>query len=187
MKLSGFLFIRSREINMKTKYIIGFIVGAAVLPLLAIVLIPTPKPQAARPLMGEKMTDQTATHIERGAAHAAYNSDPPTSGVHWGDGVAGAGIKTEQVPDELVLHSMEHGAAVIWYKADLAKDEIAKIQGAFDAAKIAKKIMVPRTNLDVPVALVSWGYLLKQKTLDPAQITAFLLSNNGRGTENSPI
>ena len=172
---------------MQSKYIIGFIIAAVVVPLLGVALIPSPKPQVAGPLMGEKMADQGSAHIARGATHPAYNSNPPTSGWHWGDGVAGGGIKTEQVPDELVVHSMEHGAAVVWYKADLSKDDIAKIQAAYDAAKIAKKIMIPRANLDVPVALVSWGYLLKLQTIDPAQITAFLVSNSGHGTENAPI
>lgn len=172
---------------MQSKYIIGFIVAVVVLPLLGFVLIPAPKSQAARPLMGEKMSDQGSAHVARGATHPAYNSNPPASGWHTGDGVAGGGIKTEQVADELVLHSMEHGAAVVWYKADLTKDEIAKIQTAYDAAKIAKKIMIPRANLDVPVALVSWGYLLKLQTIDSAQITAFLLSNSGHGLENAPI
>src|SRR3990167_7267624 len=69
-----------------------------------------------KPLQGKETTSQGATHVARGQSHSSYNSNPPTSGWHWGDGVAGPGIKDEPVPDELVLHSMEHGAAVVWYK-----------------------------------------------------------------------
>src|SRR3990167_10830408 len=72
----------------------------------------------SKPLMGEKMADEGATHIARDKSHLPYKSNPPTSGPHW-VGVAGAGIKTEPVPDELVLHSMEHGATVVWYRDNL--------------------------------------------------------------------
>ncbi len=144
-------------------------------------------PQGPLPLMGTKMPDQGATHVASGATHPAYNSNPPTSGWHWGDGVAGAGVKKEQVPDELILHIMEHGAAVVLYKADLPQGDVDKIQAAYDAARVAKKIMVPRANLDVPVALASWNYLLKLDTIDGAKITEFLLSNSNHGPENAPI
>lgn len=145
-----------------------------------------PAPAGPRPLMGENMPDQGGPHVAQGAEHAAYSSNPPTSGPMWG-GVAGAGVKTEEVPDELILHSMEHGAAVLWYKADLPQDQVDQIRAAYDAARIAKKIMVPRANLDVPVALTSWGYLLKLDTIDNTAITAFLETNNGRAPENGPI
>ena len=82
---------------------------------------------------------------------------------------------------------MEHGAAVVWYRADLPQDQIEKIQAAFDAAKVGKKIMTPRAGLDVPVALTSWGYLLKLDATDAEKITGFILANNDRGPEKAPI
>ena len=45
-------------------------------------------------MMGEKMLDQGAEHVARGASHSAYNPNPPTSGPHWGD-TARPGIKDE--------------------------------------------------------------------------------------------
>ena len=139
----------------------------------------------SKALVGEKMPDQGAVHVARDAEHVAYNSNPPTSGPHWA-GVAGPGIKTEPVADELVLHSMEHGAAVVWYRADLPKAEVEKIKTAFNEAS-GKKIMLPRENLDVPVALTSWGYLLKLEAVDEAQIIAFIETNNDRAPEKAPI
>ena len=68
----------------------------------------------SKPLIGERIADLGAQHVARGESHPPYNSNPPTSGWHWA-GVAGSGIKDEPVPDELILHSMEHGAVVVWY------------------------------------------------------------------------
>lgn len=140
----------------------------------------------SKPLMGEKIADLGAPHVARGESHPSYNSNPPTSGWHWGNGVAGPGIKDKPVPDELVLHSMEHGAAVVWYKDDLPKEEVEKITKAFNDAS-GKKIMLPRKELDVPVALTSWNYLLKLKTVDEAKIKEFIETNNDRAPEKAPI
>jgi hypothetical protein len=136
-------------------------------------------------MMGEKMADLGGEHVSKGASHSAYNSNPPTSGPHW-VGVAGAGIKDELVPDELVLHSVEHGAAVVWYREGLEQSEIDKITQAFNDSS-GKKIMLARKDLDVPVALTSWGYLLKLETIDEAKIKEFIETNNDRAPESAII
>lgn len=139
----------------------------------------------SKAMMGEKMPDLGGQHVARGATHSAYNSNPPTSGPHWTD-VAGPGIKDEGTPDELVLHSMEHGAAVVWYREGLDQSDINKITEAFNNSS-GKKIMVARKDLDVPVALTSWGYLLKLDTVDEAKIKEFIETNNDRAPEKAPV
>ena len=139
----------------------------------------------SKSMMGEKMPDQGGGHVAEGKKHPAYNSNPPTSGPHWA-GVAGPGIKTKPTPDELVLHSMEHGAAVVWYREGLEQAEIDEITEAFASAD-GKKIMLARKALDVPVALTSWGYLLKLDMVDGVKIKEFIETNNDRAPEKAPI
>ncbi len=139
----------------------------------------------SKPLMGEKMADEGARHVARNEPHSAYKSNPPTSGPHWAD-TAGAGVKDGPVPDELVLHSMEHGAAVVWYRDDLTESDVEKIRNAFQGAS-GKKIMLPRKDLDVPVALTSWGYLLKLDIVDETTIREFIETNNDRAPEKAPV
>ena len=143
------------------------------------------KDRLSKPMMGEKMADEGAQHVKEGESHEPYNSNPPTSGPHWAD-VAGPGIKDEFIPDELVLHSMEHGAAVVWYREGLEQAETDKIKRAFNSAS-GKKIMLARKDLDVPVALTSWGYLLKLQTVDEAKIKEFIETNNDRAPEKAPV
>lgn len=140
----------------------------------------------SRPMMGEKIEHLGSQHVARGEEHPEYNSNPPTSGWHWGSGVAGPGIKSEQLPDELVLHSMEHGAVVVWYNEKLDKSDVDRIKEAFVSAS-GKKIMMPRKDLDVPVALTSWNYLLKLNTIDTEKIKEFIETNNDRAPEKAPI
>lgn len=139
----------------------------------------------SKPLMGKEFST-SSLHVPRGEKHEAYNSNPPNSGPHWGDGVAGPGIKDTEVPDELIVHSLEHGAAVVWYKADLPQDQVEKIKQAFNDAS-GKKIMVPRKNLEVPVALTSWGRVLELKAVDTEKVKEFIETNNDRASEKAPI
>ena len=139
----------------------------------------------SKQMMGEKMADEGEGHVAKNASHPAYRSNPPTSGPHWA-GVAGPGIKYEIVPDELILHSMEHGATVVWYKEGLEQSQINRIKEAFNNSS-GKKIMLARKDLGVPVALTSWGYLLKLQTIDESVIKEFIETNNDRAPEKAPI
>ena len=137
--------------------------------------------------VGEKVdAGGNGFHVKRGESHPEYSTNPPSSGPHWGDGVAGAGIHDKEVPDELLVHSLEHGAAILWYKSDLPKDQVGKLEKVFNES-LGKKIMVPRKNLDVPVALTSWGWILKLQTIDEAKIKEFIETNNDRAPEKAPI
>lgn len=145
-------------------------------------------------LMGEEFEIQSTQHIQPGEDHPPYNSNPPTGGWMY-DGVAGAGIHEEEVVDELAVHSMEHGAVVVWYKlseatdsaqiAGLSSEEIDKLKQIFNKAS-GKKILAPRKNLDVPIALTSWGRLLKLQSIDSEKIIAFIETNENRGPEKVP-
>lgn len=138
----------------------------------------------SKPLLGKEIPILESPHVT-GTDHEAYNSDPPTSGPMW-SGTAGPGIKNEQVADELLVHSMEHGAVVVHYQADLPESDIEKITNIFTEAS-GKKIMVPRKNLDVPITLTSWGRLLKLETIDAEQIKEFLETNSDRAPEKMAI
>jgi len=65
--------------------------------------------------LGERIDDQGRDHIALGSAHPAYNSNPPTSGWHTPQ-VANWGSFRTELPDELVLHNLEHGGVWISYK-----------------------------------------------------------------------
>lgn len=138
-----------------------------------------------KPLLGREIKVQGSNHIKPGESHADYNSNPPTSGPMYDD-VSGPGFHDSEVPDEKAVHSMEHGAAIVWYKADLPKNKVEKITKAFQNAS-GKSVMLPRKNLDTPIALTSWGRLLALKTIDAATIKEFIETNNDRAPEKSSM
>src|SRR3989344_1993335 len=124
---------------MKTEHkVIGGVLGLTLIIMVGGVWFSDKKgiensEKLSRPLMGEKMADEGAMHVARDKSHVAYLSNPPTSGPHW-VGTAGPGIKTEPIPDELILHSMEHGAVIVWYKESLSQGNVDIIKEAFQSA-----------------------------------------------------
>lgn len=139
-----------------------------------------------KPLVGEKIEEMKSPHITLKDVHDPYNSNPPTSGPHVGNDVAGPGIKDRPVADELVVHSLEHGAVVLWYRDDVNKEDVERLQKVFSEAS-GKKIMMPRNNMDTPIALTSWNYRLFLDKVDEEKIKEFIETNNDRAPEKAPI
>ncbi len=139
----------------------------------------------SKPLMGEKIVDQGRSHVPIGTK-VDYNSNPPTSGPHYANPQP-AGVYTEPVPDGNLVHSMEHGAVILWYKSNLSKNKVDELKKIFIGVSVSKKIMLPRENLKVPVALTSWGRLLKLQTIDGARIKEFMETNYNRAPEEAPL
>jgi len=157
----------------------------------------------SKPLIGKAIAIQGANHIPDGTKED-YNSNPPTSGSHYADSQP-AGIYDKPVPDGNLIHSMEHGAVILWYKPSdntdnqitegtesakiegLSKQDIDRLKQIFSSVSVSKKIMVPRDSLDVPVALTSWGRLLKLQVIDENQIKTFMETNEDRGPEKAPL
>jgi len=135
--------------------------------------------QDKQPRPGEAFAIQGQEHIAVGASHPEYNSNPPTSGWHYGQ-PANWGVYQSELPDEQVLHNLEHGGIWISYKDidDTAKTALEKI-----AKSNSKVIVTPRSKNDAPIVLASWGRLQKLQTLDKQAILAFIEANSNKSPE----
>ena len=127
------------------------------------------------PSLGQFYEAQSREHIAVGAAHPAYNSNPPSGGWHYAV-PAQTGIYDKELPDEQLIHNLEHGHIWFAYKPDLAKDQVETL------AKIAKDygsriIMTPRATNDSLIAIVAWEHVYKLDAMaaaSEAQIRAFV-------------
>src|SRR3989344_6200472 len=79
---------------------------------------------AERKIYAIEIPDQGRFHIDVGAPHPAYNSNPPTSGWHYEEWES-KGVYKEQQPDEGLVHNLEHGYIWISYRPN-ASSEIVK-------------------------------------------------------------
>ena len=131
-----------------------------------------------RPKLGVSISVIAAKHIADGEQHEPYNSDPPTSGPHYGQ-PAKAGFYDEAMPDEQLIHNLEHGYVVIWYNCT-GLDETAcaalktQIREVMNRAGLTKLIAVPRLSLSVPMAATTWGRLYKPAAFNADELLEFI-------------
>ena len=126
-----------------------------------------------------------AKHIQPGNEPEVYTSNPPTSGPHYGQ-TAKAGFRTEEIPDQNILHNLEHGDIWISYKPSVSKEAVEELK-KFAGGKV---IITPRSSNDTDIALAAWGRLdifnLPNGRVEEAikeRISDFILRHKLKGPE----
>lgn len=136
--------------------------------------------------MGEDLSiavpSQGRNHVQPQATHPEYSSNPPTSGWHSPSTVK-VGFYEEEIPDEQIIHNLEHGDIWISYRPDIdqvIKEELKKFKGS-------KVIITPRSANDTDIALVAWTRLdkfdIENDTLNKSRIDNFIKRYINRGPE----
>lgn len=147
--------------------------------------------QPEEPQIGTQTADEGRKHIAREESHEPYKSDFPTSGPHYADDQSPTkwGVYEEELPDEILVHNMEHGGIVVTYKPDLASKEIQKLKKLFSTPysnkdfKPLKAIVIPRTKNKDPITLGAWRYSLNLQIYDEQQLIAFYKQRLGESPE----
>ena len=91
--------------------------GAGLIVLVAALLWPRVQPSVglAVPVM------ESSAHVEAGTDPGPYNSDPPTSGRHFGESLPSDFYEESEAanfgayPEGRLVHSLEHGYVILWY------------------------------------------------------------------------
>ena len=86
-----------------------------------------------------------------------YAQSPTVGGDHnpsW----LNCGVYGEPVPDELAVHSLEHGAVWVTYRPDLPADQVQALQDVLPDTYI---VLSPREGLPSPVVASAWGAQLQ--------------------------
>lgn len=125
---------------------------------------------------------QGREHIADGSTHPEYNSNPPSSGWHYASPARG-GFYDEPLPDEQVIHNLEHGDIWIAYHPDLSQDIIDSLE-SFAGQYV---VVSPRINNEGDISLVSWGRVdtfdVENGIVDEGRIRDFISRYDNRGPE----
>src|SRR3989344_1311959 len=113
---------------------------------------------ALRKIYAVEISDQGRNHINIGAEHPAYNSNPPTSGWHY-EKWETKGVYKEQQPDEGLIHNLEHGYIWISYRPDASPEIVKQLENFYSFGK--KIIVEPRKENDKLIVLAAWNWLDK--------------------------
>ena len=204
---------KAREILARVPILVWFLSVTLVLVIGGVLLVTkmgpgTQKEDATKP---EKVSKEVVgtdvfsivsrEHIQFGTPGSNYNSDPPTSGPHWGSPVD-KGIYDKEFPDEQLIHNLEHGYILISYRS--AKSDLQPSQATPDASlksatpdeinqlkSIVEKddwkiVMSPREKDQTKIVLAAWGRVLKLDDFDEKKIKDFISTYRNRGPERTP-
>jgi hypothetical protein len=84
-----------------------------------------------------------------------YGTSPPTSGRHYQE-PAPDGAYGEAPQDEQLVHTLEHGRVIIWFKPSLPEEQRADLKALFDEDSY-QMVLAPRTNMPYQVAASAWN------------------------------
>lgn len=136
------------------------------------------RPEKSR--SGEVFPSLGAQHIPNGAERPAYNSNPPTSGGHYGQPAAW-GVYYQELPDEQIVHNLEHGGIWISYK-DI-DEEIKKKLEIIGKNNPGSVVVSPRSANDAKIAIAAWTRLEKMDVYDEEKIINFIKANKNKSPE----
>ena len=130
----------------------------------------------------------TAAHIPVGTRGKGYASDQPTSGQHYSvPGIAPTdwGIYSSPFPDEILIHNMEHGGIIAYYRPSAPPAEIEQLRQFISAQPGYPKgfIVAPRASLPADITLAAWEYYLPVFQYDEVTMTAFVSAHYDKGPE----
>ncbi len=130
---------------------------------------------------------RTKQHVDLNDSNAdddvTYSTVPPTSGDHWST-ASRCGFFTDPVPDEAIVHNMEHSNVIIHYnlpnQADV--DALENVyNGLEDGWRNHFTVARPYDEIGVgQVALTTWGVLDVMDGVDQERIERFYENYVGR-------
>ena len=126
------------------------------------------------------------SHIVARLPLSTYPSVPPASGPH--NAIPyGAGVYSTPPPIDRVIHSLEHGAAIVWYAPDVSGQELDRIRTFYEGQKVGSRVIV--APYDYPdegaagtlpagtrMALVAWHKVQKCANVNLAAAFGFTSS-----------
>jgi hypothetical protein len=146
-------------------------------------------------------TPDELQHANEGTAHSdggvavTWQSNPPTSGIHfdqwvrWNRSYAG-----QTIPRAYWVHNLEHGGVVFGYRCDVpCPDDVARLTAMLAALPLDtecsairhRAIVVEDRELppDVRFSAAAWLYSWTSNCVDEASLTAFYTAHVARGPE----
>ena len=112
---------------------------------------------------------QDRAHVSAAIQLSQYPSVPPASGPH-NPIPLGAGVYGSPPAIDRAIHSLEHGAAIVWYSPDASGPELDKIKAFYERSDVGRRVIV--APYDYPdqgaagtlpkgaqMALVAWHYV----------------------------
>lgn len=145
-------------------------------------------------VLGEAVAVTSAEHVAEGSDPGPYASNPPAGGAHYASELD-AGFYDEDAPEAgmaypagPLVHNLEHGYVIFWYNCAAYSGDCStlkeSIRMAMKDAGSTKLIAFPWTDMQVPLAMTSWGRILEFPQIDSDLMVAFARNNRNHAPES---
>jgi Protein of unknown function (DUF3105) len=139
--------------------------------------------KVAEALPGEHSID------DPGGTSRTWNTDPPTSGPHYGI-AAVFGAYAEELEIARVVHNLEHGGIYILYGDAVPEETVGELRSFYDGHQTGT-VMAPLDELNRQFALGAWvsdgeggnAYLAKCREFDENAVSTFFRAFQFQGPE----
>ena len=138
------------------------------------------RPEEQEPGVGTPVSVMGNEHIATGILFSDYNSIPPTSGPHWAE-PARCGSYDAEIPDEQLVHNLEHGNVVISYNLP-NEGEAGRLIRFLETLPGLETWAVVRPYSKISpgtIAMTAWGVIDHISGVDEQRIETFFLAYAG--------
>ncbi len=172
-------------------------ISLAVIAVIVIIVLSVNKSPGSTGLLGEEVLIQSADHVSEDTQPGPYNSNPPAGGNHFEEDFSAKFYQESDLatlpryPEGYLVHSLEHGYVIFWYNCLVSETDCITlkqtIQKVMDETGGTKLIAFPWADMNIPLAMTSWGRILKFDKPDPALMKQFVERNRYQAPEpNAP-
>jgi hypothetical protein len=167
--------------------------GAAVVAAVVLIVLLTQTNPASAQIMGDPVAISSSAHIPESDQPGPYASNPPAGGPHYESVLTARFYEESDLaglianPEGSLVHNLEHGYVIFWYncQADGVNCDDLKqtIQEVMDETGRTKLIAFPWPDMEVPLAMTSWGRILEFSQVDAGLMKQFVLGNRYKAPE----
>ena len=168
----------------------------------ALVLSPNLTPRSGGGLRGVNTGGHIELDVDDGAVHipgnaynvGGYSVVPATSGPHWAGPTTPAGFPAparwgqyeQALPNEVLLHNLEHGGIGLHYDCEVPCPEIVQALDDIIPRNPSQFILSPYVNMPGKIAVTAWRHHLYLDEVDEEEIRKFIDEYQDRAPESVP-
>jgi hypothetical protein len=130
----------------------------------------------------EEPDTEGRTHVPEGT-DVEYATTPPTSGDHYAT-PANTGFYPAPLPEEQLVHNLEHGQIVIWYRTDAPSEVIDALEAVFEQERVATiATQYDRVPAGFNFVMTAWGASQACELVSQEVVNDFRREYQGQGPE----
>ncbi|HVF76261.1 MAG TPA: DUF3105 domain-containing protein [Acidimicrobiales bacterium] len=115
-----------------------------------------------------------------------YTVNPPSGGDHLAQAARpGVYAGLNIVPDGNLVHALEHGYVILWYRSDVPVAEVTTVRAVRDTYP-RDTLVVERKDMPVPIAATAWQQRLLCQRADADDLGDFVEKARSKAPEKVP-